>query len=480
MDYNSYLEPLNRTSRTIHRSAREGAKRAQIDIHPDRIEFRDDRGLSATILTGAVDPDLLHTLDANIEAHVVPASLHVHVVNHAKGRRAIDETHQHLRNPEDHNPLPPRRTPNGRYWVYLTSRDMGPSLTVMNHDGTIAQQRHRATLDAKCTESSQPGAIVHRRAFPIIAMPDLSTNTTANGSDVDEITETAAEMLVLHMNQYKSQSGGGLMWPDIDSRRMLPAPTLRRMPERPQTCRWYDGQDKGYDEMLLPENAARPALSFTHGRTLKLALEQHPYPHQELALVSSRSEGLTEPSQPVLLPVIVITAVEVTENDGSITHLPVPRYDEQQRYPHPREKRLHHSRSGTAKAIEITLEYRANDQEPVPFTIPAHIYADQDEDDFVIITTPELGMTADEVEEASDIRHHYRPNLSMGPFDWFPEYQAHRAVQTEPNQANRHIAERIARSIEDMGVTALDGEDEVTVTSPSGNISITIRPAPQH
>lgn len=480
-DFNSHREPLNRIYRTLHSAANNGATRAHIDIHSDHIEYRDDRPYQTIIRTGAVDPDLLLTMDHAIESYVPQPTLHVHVSKHAHGRRAMHEPdHRHLRNPNDNNVVLPQMTAGGRYMVYLADRPHNQGLTVINHDGTRPRRHGELRLDAKYTETREPAASVKRRSFPVIAMPAPGTRTPADGADIDRIIETATRMLVLHMNQYNSQPEGGLMWPDLDSLRTLPAHTIREMPPRPQTCRWHDGKNRGYDEMLLPANPAVPALSFTHGQTLTMALNDNPYPNEQLDLVNDHAEGLTEPSRPVEIPVIVLVDVTVTELDGSVTKVPVPRYDHEQRYPHPREKRLHSSRSGQVQDISLTLEYRTPGQEPVPFAIPAHIYADQDQDDFVILTTPELDMTPREIIKASEIHHfhHKTVHFDDGPMRWFPAYQARRAIQDKPNQANQHILATIAQTIEDMGIAARGNEEEITVNSLSGNVAITLRPTP--
>ena len=475
------VETLQTIRTFIKQQADDGATWAHIHIHNQFIDYQDDTGEQRRFHTEHIDRDLIISMDSSIECYVAPKRMHIHLSNHAKGRMAMNEPHHRHILGVDHNAVStPETTQNGRFMVHLAYGRRMRDLTIINPDGTAASRN--TYLSMRHTQNNDPGTRVETEYFTIRAIPQIQTKTPAEAGDIDHVITTAYQMLFQHMKTINSDPEAGSAWATADTRDRTPDELRRLLPDNPQTCAMYHGEEHGYHEILPPENAAVPVISHVHGSTVATALDQYSAEDRNNPVfVSVHAERMLEaPTNPIQLPTVHLIGVEVTEKDGSITRIQPPRYPgppghDHEAYPSPGEERLTKSRTARVKAITLDIERREHGQPTQTYWIPADTYVDQDESNFVILATEQAELTPDDVDRMVGLGFQANMSTGMDSFHWMQGYHANLLCQEEDNQANRMLLHQIAATAAKTGARPDAGTQEASATSDDGAITVTLR-----
>ena len=462
--------------------ADQGATWAHLHIHDRFVDYQDDNGVQRRFTTEHIDSNLIHTFDAEMESHIAPSAMHVHLSNHATGRRAVDESpHRHMRNAADHNVVKPRTTENGRFLVHLAKSRRLRSLMVINPDGTAISRS--VNMSIRHTDSRRPGAAVTPQHLGVRAVTHETTRNPADANDIEQVIQTGAKMLLEHMSNINHEPEGGRAWATADTRDNTPEEIKPLLPETPQTCAMYHGRHHGYNEILPPDNAVVPVISHSHGETVAAALDRWGQ-QNGINFITPHSEAILEnPSTQLHFPTIRLLGVSVTETDGSQTTITPPQYPEQtghghDAYPDAHESHIGESSTRRVQGITLKLERQELDGSASSFNVEADTYVDHDWENFLILALQDIKLTPHDVHRMTGIGFQIRNQAFGHSFYRASDHQARILCQQEPNDANRTLLQQIADNTAQTGAHPDPGTDEVSVMSEDGSVTVTLRKRP--
>ena len=476
--------PHIQVQQLLHQAAAQGAKNARVEIQRDRILYEDDRPFDTTIDMTQFDPDGIYTTQSELSRHPAPEGLHVHVFGTVNVRRSEDEQgggagHVHMKAADEGDALPARNTRSGRFTVHLKETRGYGGLKVLDHTGATAQkvldytgataQNHgRFAMRMSRTRSGNPEEPVEGSGTEILALPTPGNPADPTSRDMGEIVRTGMEMFADLLRDRDQGPDGAKAWPDNEAREKLQDAGITGLPETPPTCQKFPVYAQGNQRALLPERPVLGNLPHTSGPGIARQLAKHPDPNRRYQLVDEVQDNEQE------IPSLTLTGAEATLQDGKRIKLPVPEIDPEHGWPMTHQKRLEENLLETAESITVTLEYKAPDADPEAFTTETEIYADSDQENHVILSTPELDMDPEAFIRITGLNF-YRTGLLYEPRDWFQRYHAGRLTGEDPQALNQDTLTKIAGNLDQVNMRP--GETETTATSPSGNITITLHRA---
>ena len=465
--------PHIQVQQLLHQAAAQGAKNARVEIQRDQILYEDDRPLATTIDMTQFDPDGIYTTQSELSRHPAPEGLHVHIfgtvnVQSSKDDQGDGAGHVHMKATDEGDALPARNTTSGWFNVHLKETRGYGGLRVLDQTGATAQNHGRFDMRMNRTRSGNPQEPVEESGTEILALPTPGNPADPTVQDIGEIVRTGMEMFADLLRDRDQGPDGAKAWPDNESREKLQDAGITGLPETPPTCQKFPVYAQGNRRALLPERPVLGNLPHTSGPGIARQLAKHPDPNRRYQLVDEVQDNQQE------IPSLTLTGAEATLQDGTRIKLPVPEIDPEHGWPMTHQKRLEETLLETAESITVTLEYRTPDADPEPFTLETEIYADSDQENHVILSTPELDLDPEAFIRITGLNF-YRTGLFSEPMNWFPNYHAGRLTGEDPQALNLKTLERIAGDLDRVDMRP--GETETTATSPSGNITIILHRA---
>lgn len=378
-----------------------GATKATISVRAGSVTYEDDGGIHRSWETGDGTGRATTPLAHYLMEHNAPDGLELEISVERAGQPDMAPSVTHVPTAAE-GAVASGETTDGRYLVHLQTGSQLSAMVISNPDGTTRRHHMHPYLTMREADLQSPERRVAHRMIRVAATPARTDQEAATAQDVENIVQTAGELLCAHMERINRQ--GGAAWTDY-CKPMDEIPEFyERLPDAPHTGSRLP-HSEGHRELVLLDprdiriDALHPADS-----AIALAWEaQDPKPARHLYETHSRAR-----------PTIRVTSVEATETSGAITVYPGPATGEE-RSTLPEESlrnRLGESRADNVARITLHYVISHPDGSEETGELDCKAYADYDRENQILLITTDCELTEQELDEALDARETARAYMN--------------------------------------------------------------------
>lgn len=464
--------PQKTVQKLIQQSYENGARCAIIYLTENTVEYSDTAGYRQIIEYSHMDPDDTYSVHWDLMDHYVPDDMEVSLISntmpHPTEGNPVQTT---LRTFSQEDVALPENTPSGRFTVHLKSpeRQGFERTTIIDSDGAAVNAGYNPVM-YKRTQGNQPGDAVTEYRLNVLAHPsnrqEPARQEPANydpQSDKQEIRQTVLQLTATYLNRMMNEDAQVLAWPGEETKQAMLEADIPGIPGTPLTSRKCLAFSQHSPEILQPDNAVISKLPYTSGPALDRALSKHPDTARRYTLIEDEGGSRNH------LPSITLVSATAELQDGTTMQIPVPEPHPDHGHPVVSDKRFEQNLFTQVKSITAVLEYSAPEGAPERFELETDLYADSDQRNHIILTTPKLEIDEEEFQTLTGIRF-----FNLVPWDapakWAAAYHTRRLTGKSLTRLNMDTLKQIAEAIGHLGIEQTKGEFHAT--SEDGTITV--------